>query len=101
MIARSGQEGNLSARRSFPARHEGGEAMVGRNFWAVADADGWVVYEEGLPDQSTRHADRAEAWAAANRRAAELKGEAFLQDADGSLVDRAWYGEFPREIKPV
>jgi regulator of RNase E activity RraA len=75
--------------------------MVGRNFWAVADADGWVVYEEGLPDQSTRHADREEAWAIANQRAAELKGEAFLQDADGTLADRTWYGDFPREIKPV
>ncbi len=75
--------------------------MVGRNFWAVADADGWVVYEEGLPDQSTRHAGREEAWAVANERAAALKGEAFLQEADGSLVDRNWYGEFPREIKPV
>lgn len=75
--------------------------MVGRNFWAVADADGWVVYEEGLPDQSTRHAGREEAWAVANERAAALKGEAFLQEADGSLVDRSWYGEFPREIKPV
>ena len=75
--------------------------MVGRNFWAVADADGWVVYEEGLPDRTTRHAGRDEAWAVANRRAAELKGEAFLQEADGTLVDRAWYGDFPREIKPV
>lgn len=75
--------------------------MVGRNFWAAADKDGWKVYEEGLPDQTTRHEDREEAWAAANRRAAELKGEAFLQDADGSLADRAWYGDLPRDIKPV
>jgi hypothetical protein len=75
--------------------------MVGRNFWAVADADGWLVYEEGLPDQTTRHADRDEAWAVANQRAAELKGEAFLQDADGGLIDRAWHGDLPRDIKPV
>jgi hypothetical protein len=75
--------------------------MVGRNFWAVADGDQWLVYEEGLPDRTTRHADRDEAWAVANRRAAELSGEAFLQAADGSLVDRRHYGAFPREIKPV
>jgi Uncharacterized protein conserved in bacteria (DUF2188) len=75
--------------------------MVGRNFWAVADGEGWLVYEEGLPDATTRHANRDEAWAVANRRAAELKGEAFLQEADGALTDRRHYGDFPREIKPV
>ena len=75
--------------------------MVGRNFWAVADADGWVVYEEGLPDQTTRHTDRDEAWAVANRRAAELKGEAFLKEADGGLTDRRYYGDLPRDMKPV
>ena len=75
--------------------------MVGRNFWAVADGEEWLVYEEGLPRQTTRHADRDEAWAVANARAAELKGEAFLQEADGSLSDRRRYGNFPREIKPV
>ncbi len=74
--------------------------MVGRNFWAVADGEGWTVYEEGLPDQSTRHADRDEAWAVANRRAAELKGEAFLQDSDGNLVDRKSHSDFPPEIRP-
>jgi len=74
--------------------------MVGRNFWAVADAAGWVVYEEGLPDRTTRHAGRDEAWAVANERAAELKGEAFLQEADGSLSDRRRYSDFPPEIKP-
>ena len=52
--------------------------MVGRNVWAVADGEEWMVYEEGLPDQSTRHADRDEAWALANRHAAELKGEGFV-----------------------
>jgi hypothetical protein len=87
-----------AAGRFPPVRTEA--RMVGRNFWAVADGEQWVVYEEGLPDQSTRHADRDEAWAVANQRAAELKGEAFLQDADGSLADRTWYGDFPREIKP-
>jgi hypothetical protein len=75
--------------------------MVGRNFWAVADGGEWLVYEEGLPDRTTRHADRAEAWAVANERAAALKGEAFLQDSDGSLADRRRYSDFPPEIKPV
>jgi hypothetical protein len=75
--------------------------MVGRNFWAVADGEQWVVYEEGLPDQNSRHADRDEAWAVANRQAAELKGEAFLQDADGNVVDRTWHGDLPRDIKLV
>jgi hypothetical protein len=75
--------------------------MVGRNFWAVADGEDWLVYEEGLPDRTTRHAGRDEAWAVANQRAAELKGEAFLQEADGALAGRKYYGDFPREIKPV
>ena len=75
--------------------------MVGRNFWAVADGGEWLVYEEGLPDRTTRHASRDEDWAVANARAAELKGEAFLQEADGALADRRRYGDFPSEIKPV
>lgn len=75
--------------------------MVGRNFWAVSNAGGWVVYEEGLPEQTTAHGDRDEAWAVANERAAELKGEAFLRDADGNLLDRRWHGDLPRDIKPV
>ena len=75
--------------------------MVGRNFWAVADGDQWKVYEEGLPEQTTRHPGQEEAWDAAKARAAELKGEAFLQDADGAVLDRAWFGELPRDIKPV
>jgi regulator of RNase E activity RraA len=79
---------------------QGRRDMVGRNFWAVADADGWVVYEEGLPDRTTRHADRDQAWAVANARAAELKGEAFLQEADGSLLDRRNHRDFPLEMKP-
>jgi hypothetical protein len=101
IIAPLPSSGNFRSDRPFLARYEGESQMVGRNFWAVADAEGWVVYEEGLPEQTTRHADRDEAWAVANQRAAELKGEAFLQDADGSLVDRAWHGDLPRDIKPV
>ena len=73
--------------------------MVGRNFWAVKEGEGWVVREEGLPDQTTRHASQEEAWAAANARAAEMKGEAFLADDEGGFAESKWYGEFPREIK--
>jgi len=75
--------------------------MVGRNFWAVSNAGAWMVYEEGLPDQTTCHADRDEAWAVANERAAACKGEAFLQDAEGNVADRVWHGDLPRDIKLV
>ena len=73
--------------------------MVGRNFWAVKEGAGWIVKEEGLPDQTTSHASQQEAWAEANSRAAELKGEAFLADENGEICDRKWYGELPRDIK--
>lgn len=72
--------------------------MVGRNFWAVKEGDGWIVREEGLPDQTTRHADREAAWATAKERAAELQGEAFLTDEEGEVEERAWYGEQPRDL---
>lgn len=75
--------------------------MVGRNFWAAPHKGDWIVYEEGLPEQTTSHATMAEAWAVANQRAEELKGEAFLRDADGGICDRQWHGELPRDIKPV
>ncbi len=73
--------------------------MVGRNFWAVKEGEGWIVKEEGLPDQTTRHASEAEAWAEARSRAEELKGEAFLADENGEICDRRWFGELPRDIK--
>ena len=72
--------------------------MVGRNFWAVKEGDGWIVREEGLPDQTTRHSDRETAWQTAKARAAELQGEAFLADEDGEVEERAWYGEQPRDL---
>lgn len=75
--------------------------MVGRNFWAVSDGADWLVYEEGLPDRTSSHATMEEAWAVANRRAAELKGEAFLRGADGNILDRQWHGDLPRDIRPV
>lgn len=75
--------------------------MVGRNFWAVPQGGGWVVREEGLPEETTRHASREEAWAAANQRAASCEGEAFLQDENGDILDRRWHGQQPRDIKPV
>lgn len=75
--------------------------MSGRNFWAVKQASGWIVREEGLPDETTHHADREEAWQAANERAASCQGEAFLQDENGELIDRQWHGQQPRDFKPV
>lgn len=73
--------------------------MVGRNFWAVKLEDGWIVREEGLPDQTTKHPGEVEAWAAARERAASCKGEAFLQGEDGTIAEREWFGELPRDIK--
>ena len=73
--------------------------MVGRNFWAVPEGSAWIVKEEGLPDQTTSHSSQEEAWAAANARAAELKGEAFLTDENGEICERKWYGDLPRDIK--
>ena len=73
--------------------------MVGRNFWAVKEGEGWIVKEEGLPDQTSRHGSQEEAWAAAQARAAELKGEAFLADENGEICERQWFGELPRDIK--
>lgn len=75
--------------------------MTGRNFWATLDEGHWVVREEGLPDQTTRHASREEAWAVANERAAQCHGEAFLEDDTGGVADRKWHGDLPRDIKPV
>lgn len=73
--------------------------MVGRNFWAVKEGESWIVREEGLPDRTTVHASQEEAWEAANARAAELKGEAFLADENGEIRERKWHGELPRDIK--
>ena len=73
--------------------------MVGRNFWAVKTGGEWVVREEGLPEEVTSHANEEEAWAAARERAAELKGEAFLADEEGTIMNREWFGELPRDIK--
>ena len=72
--------------------------MVGRNFWAVKEGGDWIVREEGLPDQTSRHPDRQTAWATAKERAAELQGEAFLADEEGEVEERAWYGEQPRDL---
>lgn len=75
--------------------------MVGRNFWAVKQEDGWIVREEGLPDQTTRHGSEEEAWATAKERAAELHGEAFLQDENGEICGRENFRELPRDFSPV
>ena len=75
--------------------------MVGRNFWAVKWDGTWVVREEGLPDQTTRHASEEEAWEVAKERAAELHGEAFLQDENGEIVDRHDFRQMPKDYSPL
>jgi len=72
--------------------------MVGRNFWAMKQGEEWIVLEEGLPDQTTSHSGRDEAWAAAQERAAELEGEAFLADEQGGVCERKWFGKQPPDI---
>jgi hypothetical protein len=75
--------------------------MVGRNFWAVKQEGGWIVREEGLPDQTTKHGSEEEAWNTAKERAAELHGEAFLQDDNGEICARENFRELPRDFSPV
>lgn len=75
--------------------------MSGRNFWAEPKDGSWICREEGLPDQTTTHATKEEAWAIANDRAAACHGEAFLAREDGELEDRQWHGNLPKDIKPV
>jgi len=72
--------------------------MVGRNFWVVAEGEGWEVRQEGLPDQTSRHASQEEAWAAANEKAREHHGEAFLSDGEGGHSDYACHRDLPRKI---
>lgn len=73
--------------------------MVGRNFWAMPVAGGWEVRQEGLPDRTTRHAGAEEAWQAANERARQCHGEAFLGDGAGGCVRQACYRTMPRKTK--
>jgi hypothetical protein len=73
--------------------------MVGRNFWVVEEGEGWEVRQEGLPDKTTRHASREEAWEEANARARECHGEAFLSDGQGGHSDYACHRDLPRKIK--
>jgi hypothetical protein len=74
--------------------------MVGRNFWVVEDGSGWEVRQEGLPDRTTRHSTRSEAWAEANARASECHGEVFLADGAGGHSDHACHRELPGKMKP-
>jgi hypothetical protein len=73
--------------------------MVGRNFWVIEDGGSWEVRQEGLPDQTSRHGDRDEAWETANARAKEAHGEVFLADGQGGYSDYACYRELPRKAK--
>ena len=74
--------------------------MVGRNFWVVPEQDGWEVRQEGLPDKTSRHASRGQAWEVANSRARDCHGEAFLSDGAGGHSDYACHRDLPRKIKP-
>ena len=73
--------------------------MVGRNFWAVPAGEGWEVRQEGLPDKTTRHSTREEAWQAANEGARDCHGEAYLGDGAGGCSERKSYRTMPRKMK--
>ncbi|MDB5721253.1 MAG: hypothetical protein JWP15_1871 [Alphaproteobacteria bacterium] len=73
--------------------------MVGRNFWVAQSAQDWEVRQEGLPDKTTRHASRDEAWIVANQRARDCHGEVFFDDGAGGHSDYACYRELPRKMK--
>jgi hypothetical protein len=73
--------------------------MVGRNFWAMPSGEGWEVRQEGLPDKTTRHASRDEAWEEANARARDCHGEAYLGDGAGGCVEQKCYRTMPRKMK--
>jgi hypothetical protein len=73
--------------------------MVGRNFWAVPVEDGWEVRQEGVPDSTSRHAAREDAWSEANARAESCHGEAYLGDGAGGCVERRCYRTMPRKMK--
>jgi len=73
--------------------------MVGRNFWVVERPDGWEVRQEGLPDKTTRHPSREEAWESANARARDCHGEVFLDDGAGGVAAHECHRELPRKTK--
>lgn len=73
--------------------------MVGRNFWVEPVEGGWEVRQEGLPRETTRHSSREEAWDAANARARDCHGEAYLGDGAGGCLERRCYRAMPRKIK--
>lgn len=73
--------------------------MVGRNFWVVEEEGGWEVRQEGLPDKTSRHSSREEAWEIANARASDCHGEAFLSDGEGGYSDHACHRTMPSKAK--
>ena len=72
--------------------------MVGRIFWVGEEDGSWEVRQVGLPDKTTRHASRDEAWEVANARAAGCHGEVFLDDGQGGHSDYAGHRALPRKI---
>ena len=71
--------------------------MVGRNFWVIEDDEGWAVRQEGLPDKTSRHPSRDEAWQVANERARDCHGEVFVSDGAGGYSDYACHRSLPRK----
>lgn len=71
--------------------------MVGRNFWVIEEGEGWEVRQEGLPDKTSRHSSREEAWEAANARARDCHGEVFESDGAGGYSDYACHRALPRK----
>lgn len=71
--------------------------MVGRNFWVAEEGEGWEVRQEGLPDKTSIHPSREEAWDVANARARDCHGEVFLSDGAGGYADHASHRILPRK----
>lgn len=71
--------------------------MVGRNFWVIEEGEGWEVRQEGLPDKTSRHSSREEAWDVANERAGNCHGEVFVSDGAGGYSDYACHRALPRK----
>lgn len=63
------------------------------------EGEGWEVRQEGLPDMTSRHPSREEAWAVANERARKEHGEVFLDDGAGGHSDYACHRDLPRKTR--
>jgi hypothetical protein len=73
--------------------------MVGRNFWVIEQDEGWEVRQEGLPEKTSRHQSREEAWDVANARARDCHGEVFVSDGAGGYSEHACHRTLPRKAR--